>query len=73
MGLFGRCRCPCLCFRPKPNDIKTLDYSHCCLEDVPNNVFTHERTLEDIYLDANQIRDLPRVCSSLILIYNLKL
>ncbi|CAG2161612.1 unnamed protein product [Oppiella nova] len=40
--------------------LTTLDLSHKCLQDVPNNVFSHERTLEDLYLDANQIRDLPR-------------
>lgn len=64
MGLFDGCRrhcCPSLCFRPKADDVSVLDYSHHCLEDVPNNVFAHERTLEELDLDSNQIRDLPRV------------
>ncbi|CAG2208859.1 Erbin,Leucine-rich repeat-containing protein 7,Protein lap4,Protein scribble homolog,Protein lap1 [Mytilus edulis] len=30
------------------------------LTDVPAEVFNVERTLEDLYLDSNQIRDLPR-------------
>ena len=57
MGIFRHC----LCFRPKEDDVKSLDYSHYCLDDVPSNVFSHERTLEHLSLDANQIRDLPRV------------
>lgn len=44
-----------------PSIIKELDYSHCCLEDVPATIFTYERTLEHLNLESNQIRDLPRV------------
>ena len=44
-----------------PSIIKELDYSHCCLEDVPATIFTFERTLERLNLESNQIRDLPRV------------
>lgn len=51
--------CPCL--RPENDDIRLLDYSHSNLEDVPNEVFGFERTLEELFLDANQIKDLPRV------------
>ena len=38
-----------------------LDYRHCSLDFLPSDVFTAERTLEELRLDANQIRDLPRV------------
>ncbi|XP_054715521.1 erbin-like [Uloborus diversus] len=50
--------CPCL--RPENDDVRLLDYSHSNLEDVPNEVFSFERTLEELFLDANQIKDLPR-------------
>lgn len=60
MGLFKRCSC--FCVQTTEEDVKELDYSHCCLEDVPVNVFSNERTLESVKLDSNQIRDLPRVC-----------
>lgn len=38
-----------------------LDYSHCGLQQVPKEVFNFERTLEELYLDANQIEELPKV------------
>lgn len=37
-----------------------LDYSHCSLQQVPKEVFSFERTLEELYLDANQIEELPK-------------
>jgi erbb2-interacting protein len=53
-------KCPCL--RPQiEEDVRELDYRHFNLSDVPAEVFNVERTLEDLYLDSNQIRDLPRV------------
>lgn len=38
-----------------------LDYSHCSLQQVPKEIFSFERTLEELYLDANQIEELPKV------------
>ncbi|XP_053395537.1 leucine-rich repeat-containing protein 7-like isoform X4 [Mercenaria mercenaria] len=56
--LFVR-KCPCL--RPKiEEDVKVLDYRHCSLNDVPGEVFNFERTLEELLVDSNQIKDLPR-------------
>lgn len=53
-------KCPCL--RPKiEEDVRVLDYRHSSLTDVPGEVFNFERTLEELYTDSNQIRDLPRV------------
>ena len=52
----------CPCVRPQEADVSILDYRHCSLDFLPSDVFTAERTLEELYLDANQIRDLPRVC-----------
>ena len=37
-----------------------LDFSHSSLNDVPNDVFVYERTLESLCLESNNIRDLPR-------------
>ncbi|XP_065290037.1 uncharacterized protein Lap1 isoform X2 [Dermacentor albipictus] len=50
--------CPCL--RPAREEVRVLDYAHHGLEDVPSEVFNYERTLEELYLNANQIKDLPR-------------
>ncbi|XP_069126655.1 erbin-like isoform X4 [Argopecten irradians] len=52
-------KCPCL--RPQiEDDVRELDYRHCSLTDVPSEVFNFERTLEELFVDSNQIRDLPR-------------
>lgn len=40
--------------------MRVLDYRHSSLRDVPSEVFNRERTLEELYADSNQIRDLPR-------------
>ena len=37
-----------------------MDYSRSCLEDIPSEVFNRERTLEELNLSSNQIRELPR-------------
>ncbi|KAK4292424.1 hypothetical protein Pmani_034804 [Petrolisthes manimaculis] len=42
------------------DDIKTLDYTHASLTAVPPDVFACERTLEELYLDSNQLSELPR-------------
>ncbi|KAM9097378.1 erbin isoform 8-T9 [Sarcophilus harrisii] len=51
---------PCRCLRGEEEPITTLDYSHCSLEQVPKEIFTFEKTLEELYLDANQIEELPK-------------
>lgn len=59
---------PCRCFRGEEEVISVLDYSHCSLQQVPKEIFSFERTLEELYLDANQIEELPKVthCSSTV-------
>lgn len=52
-------KCPCL--RPPTEEIHVLDYRHNSLSDLPTEVFNLERTLEELYVDNNQLRDLPRV------------
>ncbi|XP_039614598.1 erbin isoform X1 [Polypterus senegalus] len=51
---------PCRCLRGEEEIITKLDYSHCSLEQVPKEIFTFEKTLEELYLDANQIEELPK-------------
>ncbi|XP_027729793.1 leucine-rich repeat-containing protein 7 isoform X2 [Vombatus ursinus] len=51
---------PCRCFRGEEEIVTVLDYSHCGLQQVPKEVFNFERTLEELYLDANQIEELPK-------------
>ncbi|NXK42083.1 ERBIN protein, partial [Piprites chloris] len=51
---------PCRCLRGEEEIVTTLDYSHCSLEQVPKEIFTFEKTLEELYLDANQIEELPK-------------
>lgn len=54
---------PCRCLRGEEETVTFLDYSHCSLEQVPKEIFGFEKTLEELYLDANQIEELPKVCS----------
>ncbi|XP_053557317.1 erbin [Bombina bombina] len=58
-NLFGRL-VPCRCLRGEEETVTSLDYSHCSLEQVPKEIFTFEKTLEELYLDANQIEELPK-------------
>ena len=39
-----------------------VDKRHCNLFSVPDDVLRYANTLEELMLDANQIRELPRVC-----------
>jgi hypothetical protein len=40
-----------------------LELSHCSLTNVPSEIFKSKegKNLEEVYLDANLLRDLPRV------------
>ncbi|XP_023652049.2 erbin isoform X2 [Paramormyrops kingsleyae] len=58
-SLFGRL-VPCRCLRGEEEAVTSLDYSHCSLEQVPKEIFGFEKTLEELYLDANQIEELPK-------------
>lgn len=60
---------PCRCFRGEEEVISVLDYSHCSLQQVPKEIFSFERTLEELYLDANQIEELPKVPLSHMFIF----
>nr|XP_057913280.1 erbin isoform X1 [Doryrhamphus excisus]XP_057913281.1 erbin isoform X1 [Doryrhamphus excisus] len=51
---------PCRCLRGEEEPVTSLDYSHCSLETVPKEIFSFEKTLQELYLDANQIEELPK-------------
>lgn len=50
-----------VCCVRKVTDVKSLDYAHSGLNQVPSAVFNAERTIETLHIDANQIKALPRV------------
>lgn len=41
--------------------VEALDRRHCSLQAVPEDVYRHGRSLEELLLDANQLRELPKV------------
>ncbi|XP_072175849.1 uncharacterized protein [Diadema setosum] len=47
-------------FRACNRHVEYIDKRHCNLPAVPDDVYRYARTLEELRLDANQIRDLPR-------------
>ncbi|XP_071490332.1 uncharacterized protein [Diadema antillarum] len=50
----------CFCIRLGKETVKTLDFRHCDLHFVPEEIVEYEDTLEELYLDSNDIRELPR-------------
>ena len=44
-----------------PRNLDYIDRSHSSLTEFPEDVLRHERTLEELCLDANQIANLPKV------------
>jgi len=49
---------PFLCNR----HVDYVNKTSCNLTSVPDEVLRYARTLEELLLDNNQIRDLPKVC-----------
>lgn len=45
--------------------MEVIDKRHCSLLYVPDEIYRYERSLEELLLDANQLRDLPKVSPSL--------
>ena len=56
-----RCLLPWRCNR----QIEYIDRRHGNLTFVPDEVYRYERYLQELYLDANQIKDLPRVSAAI--------
>ncbi|KAM6986179.1 erbin isoform 1-T1 [Aplochiton taeniatus] len=64
---------PCRCLRGEEEAVTSLDYSHCSLENVPKEIFGFEKTLEELYLDANQIEELPKQLFNCQLLHRLSM
>uniref|UniRef100_A0A6Q2YXS9 PDZ domain-containing protein n=1 Tax=Esox lucius TaxID=8010 RepID=A0A6Q2YXS9_ESOLU len=64
---------PCRCLRGEEETVTSLDYSHCSLETVPKEIFGFEKTLEELYLDANQIEELPKQLFNCQLLHRLSM
>ena len=44
--------------------VESVDKRHCNLQTVPDEIFRYSRSLEELLLDANQLKELPKVCRS---------
>ncbi|KAI5627948.1 protein scribble-like [Silurus asotus] len=40
--------------------IESVDKRHCSLHNVPDEIYRYTRSLEELLLDANQLRELPK-------------
>lgn len=52
-----RCLIPWRCSR----QVEHIDRRHGNLAFIPDDIYRYERFLQELFLDANQIKDLPRV------------
>ena len=43
--------------------VEYVDKRHCSLANVPEDILRYARSLEEVLLDANHIKDLPKVIS----------
>lgn len=61
-------------FRACNRHVEYIDRRHGNLNNVPDDVFRYARTLEELLLDANQIRDLPKVFTVItsLLLFNMR-
>lgn len=41
--------------------VESVDKRHCSLHAVPDEIYRYTRSLEELLLDANQLRELPKV------------
>lgn len=41
--------------------VESVDKRHCSLQSVPEEIYRYSRSLEELLLDANQLRELPKV------------
>lgn len=64
-----RCLVPWRCNR----QVEYIDRRHGNLAIVPDEIYRYERYLQELYLDANQIKDLPRVKATSTLLFTAQL
>uniref|UniRef100_T2M791 Leucine-rich repeat-containing protein 7 n=1 Tax=Hydra vulgaris TaxID=6087 RepID=T2M791_HYDVU len=53
------------CGKAEKETNNVLDYSHKNLMNVPVDIYNHVHTLEELYLDANQLKELPKALFTL--------
>lgn len=53
-------------FKGCNRQVEYVDKRHCSLSTVPEDILRYSRSLEELLLDANHIRDLPKVSNILI-------
>lgn len=51
-------------FKGCNRQVEYVDKRHCSLPNVPEDLWRYSRSLEELLLDANHIRDLPKVLLS---------
>ncbi|KAJ8894448.1 hypothetical protein PR048_007102 [Dryococelus australis] len=49
-------------FKGCNRQVEYVDKRHCSLPTVPEDILRYSRSLEELLLDANHIRDLPKLC-----------
>ena len=54
-------------FKGCNRQVEYVDKRHCSLPSVPEDLWRYSRSLEELLLDANHIRDLPKVSSCYLL------
>lgn len=54
-------------FKGCNRQVEFVDKRHCSLPNVPEDILRYSRSLEELLLDANHIRDLPKVSSKTLL------
>lgn len=48
-------------FKGCNRQVEFVDKRHCSLQSVPEDILRYARSLEELLLDANHIRELPKV------------